>query len=104
MPLRARPTGERDGEHGDREHHRSHDEQRFDPAIVRDQLCPSGAKTNCPIEPAAVPMPNTIERCSGLTRRPSAESTIEKDAAAMPRPDQARRRRDAARPPTVPSS
>ena len=48
--------------------------------------CPKGAKTNCPIEPAAVPMPKTIERFSGGTRRPKAASTMEKDAAAMPRP------------------
>ena len=49
-------------------------------------VCPSGAKTNWPIEPAAVPMPKTIERFSGGTRRPKAASTMEKDAAAMPRP------------------
>ena len=40
---------------------------------------PSGAKTNCPIEPAAVPMPKTIERLSAGTRRPKAASTIEKE-------------------------
>ena len=37
---------------------------------------PKGAKTNWPIEPAAVPMPKTIERFSGGTRRPKAASTM----------------------------
>ena len=53
------------------------------PAI---SVCPNGAKTSCPMEPAAVPTPNTMVRFSGGTRRLKAASTMEKEAAAMPRP------------------
>ena len=39
-----------------------------------------------PADPAAVPMPKTIERFSGGVWRAKAASTIENEPAATPRP------------------
>ena len=47
---------------------------------------PSGAKMNCPKEPAAVAMPKAHERFSGGTMRPSAAITMPKDESATPMP------------------
>ena len=47
---------------------------------------PSGAKMNCPMEPAAVATPKAQERFSGGTRRPKAAATMENDAVPMPAP------------------
>ena len=46
----------------------------------------SGAKTNMPAEPAAVPRPKTKERCSAETRRAKAARTMPKEPAATPSP------------------
>ena len=50
------------------------------------KLCPSGAKRNWPIEPAAVARPIAQERRSGLTRRAKAAMTIVNEPPATPRP------------------
>ncbi len=54
---------------------------------------PIGANRNMPAEPAAVPMPKTIERFSGGVCRANAASTMEKEPAATPKRRPARRRR-----------
>ena len=50
------------------------------------KACPSGAKTNWPIEEAAVAMPKTKERFSCGTARPKAAITTPNEAVPMPMP------------------
>lgn len=40
-----------------------------------------GANRNMPAEPAAVPMPNAMERCSGVTLPGKAEDDAERSGA-----------------------
>jgi hypothetical protein len=47
---------------------------------------PSGANTNCPMEDAAVAMPNDHERLSGGTSLANAAMMMENEVMAMPRP------------------
>ncbi|MNE77964.1 hypothetical protein D3C80_1743260 [compost metagenome] len=45
-----------------------------------------GANRNMPAEPAAVPIPNAMVRCCGVTLRAKAERMTLNEPAAMPRP------------------
>ncbi len=50
------------------------------------KVWPRGAKTNCPIDPAAIPMPKAKERLSAGRSLPKAAMTREKAEPAMPSP------------------